>query len=476
MRQTIKLLLLPVAAVVAIGWYHSTSPGRGESPAADARSQLPTLVIAEHRAARLDALRELQPMLQQRLGVQLRIVEYPAPPQDYFTKLVTELRAGNAPDVFSIPRDLQVDDLAAAGYLADLTQDLQAWPGYAAMPELVRQLSRASFNEKSYVVPSIVAVEQLYYRHDLLTQAGISTEQPKDWQDLLSRSRQIKQQLGQFPLLILAGLTWGMGSYTEGFRYLLASFSGYQLLTSDNRYALRDPAVAKAFDFYHTLVSEQLMPVAPLLNPEPWVIPKYEMFPKGQLLITTCGSWCKTFDWGPGSRNPIANVDDAVRTWRFPSADGAEPFALASVVYAWAVNAHSRKPELARALALLMGDNDVALAYAKRLGNVPARLDAAQHPKFAELGAMTADHALLPQARALRSTVGANAMMAGVARATEAVLIGKVDGAGAQQLLLQYVSHVLGEDTVGQRATSLTDPTASALAQANSKTISQEAQ
>ena len=205
MRQTIKLLLLPVAAVVAIGWCHSTGQGRGEPPVAD--SSKPVLVIAEHRAARLDALRELQPMLQQRLGVQLRIVEYPAPPQDYFTKLVTELRAGNAPDVFSIPRDLQVDDLAAAGYLADLTQDLQAWPGYASMPELVRQLSRASFNEKSYVVPSIVAVEQLYYRHDLLTQAGISTAQPKDWQDLLARSRQIKQQLGQFPLLIPARLS-----------------------------------------------------------------------------------------------------------------------------------------------------------------------------------------------------------------------------------------------------------------------------
>jgi multiple sugar transport system substrate-binding protein len=475
MRQTIKLLL-PVAVVAAIGWCQSTGQGRGESSAASTTPQQPILVIAEHRAARLDALRELQPMLQQRLGVQLRIVEYPAPPQDYFTKLVTELRAGNAPDVFSIPRDLQVDDLAAAGYLADLTNDLQAWPGYAQLPELVKQLGRASFNEQSYVVPSIVAVEQLYYRHDLLTQAGISTAQPKDWQDLLDRSRQIKQQLGQFPLLIPAGLTWGMGSYTEGFRYLLASFSGYQLLTADNRYALRDPVVAKAFNFYHTLVSEQLMPVAPLLNPEPWVIPKYEMFPKGQLLITTCGSWCKTFDWGPGSRNPIANVDDAVRTWRFPSADGAEPFALASVVYAWAVNAKSRQPKLATELALLMGDNDVAMAYAKRLGNVPARLDAAQHPKFAELGPMTADHALLPEARALRSTVGANAMMAGVARATEAVLIGKVDGAGAQQLLLQYVSHVLGEDTVGQRMKEQVEPVASALAQANTNELQLEAQ
>lgn len=444
MKWTKKLLLLPVAvaAVFAVS--------QGIRPAADTTTDTrPVLIIAEHRAARLEALREMQPVLEQRLGARLKIVEYPAPPQDYFTKLVTELRAGNAPDVFTIPRDLQVDDLAAAGYLADLTQPLEQWSGYRQLPELVQQLGRASFNERSYVVPSIVAVEQLYYRHDLLTAAGISTAQPQSLAELLQRSRQIKQVTGQYPLLMPAGLTWGMGSYTEGFRYLLASFQHYQLLTADNKYALHDAAITKSFAFYQTLVQEQLMPVAPLLNPEPWVIPKYEMFPKGQLLITTCGSWCKTFDWGPTSRNPIANVDRAVQTWKFPSADGGAPFALASVVYAWAVNSHARQPELATKLALALGENDVAIAYAKRLGNVPARLDAAEHPQFAALGSMAADHALLRDTRALRSTVGANAMMAGVARASEAVLTGRANAEQAQQLLLGYVSNVLGDDSVG---------------------------
>jgi multiple sugar transport system substrate-binding protein len=393
----------------------------------------------------------MQPKLEAELGVRLKIVEYPAPPQDYFTKLVTELRAGNAPDVFTVPRDLQVDDLAAAGYLANLTADVEAWPGYQQLPALVKTLTRASFDEQVYVVPSIVAVEQLYYRHDLLSKAGISTEQPKDWQDLLDRSRQIKQQLGQFPLMIPAGLTWGMGSYTEGFRYLLASFQDYQLLTTGNQYQLDDDAVRQAFGFYQTLVQQQLTPVKPLLNPEPWVIPKYEMFPKGELLITTCGSWCKVFDWGPDSRNPIANVDTSVQTWKFPSADGGEPFALASVVYAWAVNAKSRQQQLARQLVLALGEVDVALAYAVKLGNVPARLDAKDHPDFIALGSLMQDHALLTESRALRTTVGSNAMMAGVAQASEAVLTGRANALQAQQQLHDYVVNVLGAEMVEQQ-------------------------
>lgn len=442
-------LLLPVAVTLAVGLIAAMYWGRGEPTAAQRLAateaeKRPLLVIAEHRTARLQALYQLQPQLEARLGIRLKIVEYPAPPQDYFTKLVTELRAGNAPDVFTVPRDLQVDDLAAAGYLADLTADAEQWSGYAQLPELVKTLTRASFNEHVYVIPSIVAVEQLYYRHDLLTAAGISTAQPQNWQELLERSREIKQKMQQYPLLIPAGLTWGMGSYTEGLRYLLASFQHYQLLNSQNQYVLDDNAVRQSFGFYQTLVAEQLMPVQPLLNPEPWVIPKYEMFPKGQLLITTCGSWCPVFDWGPGSRNPIADVANAVRTWKFPSADGGQPFALASVVYAWGVNAKSRQQPLARQLVLALGENDVALAYAKQLGNVPARLDAPQHPEFAALGNLMADHALLKDARALRTTVGSNAMMAGVAQASEAVLTGRADGERAQQMLYDYVVNVLG--------------------------------
>ena len=61
------------------------------------------------------------------------------------------------------------------------------------------------------------------------------------------------------------------------------------------------------------------------------------------------------------------------------------------------------------------------------------------------------DHALLTESRALRTTVGSNAMMAGVAQASEAVLTGRANALQAQQQLHDYVVNVLGAEMVEQQ-------------------------
>lgn len=403
--------------------------------------------IAEHRSVRLDALRTLVPEIEQKLGIEIRVVEYPSPALDYFTKLVTELRSGNAPDVFTIPRDQQIDDLAAAGYLADLSDELAGWEGYEHLAPLAQQLARATFNQRSYVVPSILAVEQLYYRKDVLERHGIPIEQPADWQDLLRRGRMIRERTGQYALLFPAGLTWGTGAYTEGFRHLLAGSSDARLLTEDGRYRLNSSGIRDALEFYETLIEEDLMPIQPLLNPEPWIIPKYEMFPAGELLVTTCGTWCVIFDWGPNSRNPIPNLEQRVATWDMPGKHGGR-HVMAALVYGWAVNQKSRRPERAKQVALELGSVESAIAYAEGLGNVPARLDATEHEGFAALTHIHNAHAQLLRATAVQTTVGSSILMAGVARATESLLTGREDAAGAQQLLLRYVSNILGDEAV----------------------------
>lgn len=403
--------------------------------------------IAEHRSVRLAALHALVPEIERELGVEIRVVEYPSPALDYFTKLVTELRSGNAPDVFTIPRDQQIDDLAAAGYLADLSDEIEIWDGYGQLVPLAKKLARATFDQRTYVVPSILAVERLYYRKDVLEEFRVSTEQPADWQDLLERSRTIRERTGRYAILFPAGLTWGTGAYTEGFRHLLAGSSDPHLLTDDGRYRLHSKGVREVLEFYQVLIDEDLMPIQPLLNPEPWIIPKYEMFPGGELLVTTCGTWCVIFDWGPKSRNPIANLDQRVATWDIPGKDGGR-HVMAALVYGWAVNRKSRQSEQAKKVALALGSVDAAIAYAEQLGNVPARLDAAQHEGFAALTHLHDAHSQLLRASAVQTTVGSSTLMAGVARATESLLTGREDAAGAQSLLLEYVRNILGDAAV----------------------------
>src|ERR1700749_1799675 len=83
-----------------------------------------TIRIAEHRQARIDSLKTVVPEIEKKYNVHIEVVEYPAPEKDFLTKLLTELRAGNAPDIFNVPHGSDVADVVAAGYAAPVTAEL----------------------------------------------------------------------------------------------------------------------------------------------------------------------------------------------------------------------------------------------------------------------------------------------------------------------------------------------------------------
>src|SRR6516225_12207087 len=110
-RKTV-LLAISVASALAI-----------------ASAQAKTIRIAEHRPARIDALKKVVPEIEKKYDVHIEVVEYPAPEKDYLTKLLTELGAGNAPDIFNVPHASDIADVVAAGYPAPITTELKACDG-----------------------------------------------------------------------------------------------------------------------------------------------------------------------------------------------------------------------------------------------------------------------------------------------------------------------------------------------------------
>lgn len=405
-----------------------------------------TLRIAEHQELRLEALRALEPALEAQLGVDIEILEYPVPDRDYLTKLLTELRAGNAPDVFTAPRSQDLADMVAAGYLAPLGEAFKASEAYESLFGVAKDLVRTPDGEY-YAIPAIVDVQQIYFRRDLLEEAGISTEQPKDWEDLLARAAEVKEKTGAYGLMFPAGVTWGGGAFGEGFKHLILGTSTGQIANDDGTLNLTGEGVEEVFNFYAELINGDLMPVDPLLGPEPWVIPKYEMFPAAELAATTCGTWCYIYDWGPESRNPIENVTEAVGTWAFPGQEGGN-YVVVDVNSPWAVSANSVNVELATQFAIAMASVDATVAYAKRIGNIPARVDASSNAEFQELEALVPIHANVEGGTFLQAATGFSVVAEGVARATEALLRKETDGAGAQEIMVEYVTDLLGEDVV----------------------------
>ncbi len=405
-----------------------------------------TIRIAEHRQARIDALMKNVPAIEEKLGVTIEVVEYPAPEKDYLTKLLTELRAGNAPDLFTAPRGQDVADMVAAGYLAPVGAEMRAWEGYDRLFDVAKSLVTAGDGE-IYVLPSMVNVQQIYFRRDILDASGISTEQPRSWRELIDRAKEVKDKTGAYGLLFPAGVTWGGGAFGEGFTYLIMGSSTPQIANDDGTLNLKGPGIMDVFGVYEELIANDLMPIDPLLGPEPWIIPKYEMFPAGELAATTCGTWCYIYDWGPESRNPIPNVTDAVGTWAVPGQDGGQ-YVLVDIDSPWGVNADAADVDKAKQVLLELGSVEVAVAYAEKLGNIPAREDAADNADFQALKALVPIHMNVDDGVFLKTATGFSVVSEGVARATEALLRGETDAAGAQAILVEYATDLLGEDVV----------------------------
>ena len=410
--------------------------------------QAKTIRIAEHRQARIDALKTVVPDIEKKYNVQIEVVEYPAPEKDYLTKLLTELGAGNAPDIFSVPHGPDVADVVAAGYAAPITTELKAWDGYSQLFDVGKAMA-TSKDGQIYALPAMLDVMQLYYRRDILEKAGISTEQPKTWAELLNRAKEIKAKTGAYGLLFPAGATWGTGSFEEGFRLLIVGTSTPQIATDDGKLNLTGQGIKDAFGFYADLINNDLMPIQPLLEPEPWVLPKYEMFPAGKLVVTTGGSWGYIYDWGAQSKNPIPNVTHVVGTWEVPAEQGGN-YVLVDLNGPWLVNAKSPDVALAKKVMLELASIKADVAYAQNLGNIPGRADAAADPEFQKLTELVPILAALQKGGGtyLKTAEGFSAVAEGVGRATEALLRKKTDAAGAQKILVDYVKEVLGDDAV----------------------------
>jgi multiple sugar transport system substrate-binding protein len=393
-----------------------------------------SLRIALHGQAGIDAFKPTAARIEKDLGVTVEIVEYPAPDKDYMTKLLTELAAAD------------VADMVAAGYLAPVGAELAAWPEYANFVDVAKKLA-VSPDGETYVMPYILGIQQIYFRRDVLEKAGISTEQPKSWAELLDRAKEIKAKTGAYGLLFPAGTSWGGGAFDEGFSHLIIGSKTPQLVTDDGKFDLNGEGVKDVFQFYKDLIDADLMPTQPLLGPEPWVIPKYEMFPKGELAATTCGSWCYIFDWGRESKNPIPDVTNVVGTWADPGQESGE-FVLANLGAPWAVNAKAANLDLAKKALLETGSVDNQIETAARIGNIPASNSVQADPRFQALTELVPIQAAANHGTYLKQATGMSAVSEGVARATEALLRKETDAAGAQQILVDYVKQTLGDEAV----------------------------
>ncbi len=427
----------------------ATGPAR---PGRAAQGDAVELTLLDHQEPRLALLEEMLPQFEEAMAAQgknitVKILEGPAPDTEFLTKLTLDYNSGNAPDVTSFGAT-STADFTAAGYLLDLTSRAEAWPDWAG--HFYQQLrdEQVQADGKVYSVPREASIIQLFYRKDVLEANGIPTEQPASWQDLLDRMKAVTEKTGQPSLLFPAGEAWGGGTFFEGFIHLMLGTESPLYDDADRKWVVRSPGLSRVLTFYEEMTTSGVLPVEPLLNPEPWVATKYEAFPQGDLVATTSGTWGWIFDWGPEGAAPIEGLTEKVATWEFPTADGGETFVWGATGWVWGISAASEHPEEAWELVKWLASGEFMAANAVTIGATATRDDIQTIAPYNEYSFLVDAERRLADARSFRAPEGTERMVQAVGQATEAVITGDQTGEEAANTLAEQATELLGPDNV----------------------------
>ncbi|WP_051914039.1 ABC transporter substrate-binding protein [Thermorudis peleae] len=432
----------------------SAAPAATQAAATPTRaattSQPVKLTLLEHQKPRVDLLKSLLPkfedaMKSQGKNITVELQEGPAEDSEFYSKLTLDFSAGTAADVTSFGYD-RVAQFASSGYLLDLTQYVNAWPDWKAhFYEKLRQQVTQS-DGKVYAIPREATIMELFYRKDILTQLNIPTTQPQSWKELLDRMTQATKATGKPSLLFPAGESWGGGTFAEGFIHLMLGTDSS--LYQNGKWVVRSPGLTAVFTFYQQMVEAGVLPVQPLLNPEPWVPTKYQAFPKGDLLCTTGGTWSWIFDWGPKGAAPIDGLFDKVATWQFPTQNGNGTFVYGAVGWVWAASAKTKYPDAAWELIKWLASGEAMAQNAVTIGAAAPRDDIQSIAPYSQMPFLIDAEKQLTNSRSFSYPPGTDKIEQAVGEATQAVITKAKNGQQAADQFAQQATQLLGSSNV----------------------------
>lgn len=370
----------------------------------------------------------------------------PATDNDIKTKLTLDAAAGTLSDVFRIRPELTAD-FVAAGYLADLTEYIESWEDWDQWPDVLKGFA--------YVDGKLIGLPggstfSFFYRKDVLDAAGISTEQPKTWDEFYAACDQIATKTDAIPTGIPAATPWGGGTWGEAFQMIWLSFDGP--IFEDGKWVVFSPNLLNAFKVYETVASNGWLTVDELLSPNPWEPIKYEGFPAGTVAIVTGGDWQWTFDWGPDGATPIENLYEVVDRWEFPAEDG-KPFTFIDGVVSNVVASTAKSIEGAAEFLKYTSTPEVACPVMEiHIGGPSPRMDMIEECPYystAVNGKMAEASKYFETGRTYNfNQLGAAKISDGVGRATEDIITGAVTAEEAMAAFADAMEEALGADMV----------------------------
>jgi multiple sugar transport system substrate-binding protein len=308
-------------------------------------------------------------------GVKVRVQQIPW--SAAHEKLLTAFAGDALPDVIQlgntwIPEFAALDAILPLGDMDTAVDDV--FPGILASSQIDGHLM---------AMPWYVDTRLLFYRRDLLAQAGI--ERPPlnwaEWQTALAR-------IVALPGGPRFGLLLPMNEWQP--LVILALQAGSPLLRDDDRHAdFQSPAFRRAFGFYLDLFRQGYAPALA----EAQLSHVYQDFAEGRFAFYITGPW----NLGEFRQRLPARVQALWDTAPMPGPDG--PGVSLAGGSSLAVCRSSRQPEMAGALVKFLTQPEQQGAFYRLTGDLPARRSAWADPGLADAPHTGAFHQQLDQVR-----------------------------------------------------------------------------
>lgn len=351
------LLAVPLlGAVVLAGCTAGGGTGGGDGGNEDAGSSGFTLMVAQQNDAD-DYWAETLAAYTEETGVETEVIPYPG--DAYNTQVTTQLQAGNAADMMVLSpgtgQAISVISLAEAGFLEPLN-DTSA----GVIPEGTE--ANYEFDGETYAQPAALSPVSLIFNAAAAAEVGID-EYPATYEDMLKACTTAREGGKSFTVLA------GSAAPNNGLLAQIISATRVYAETPDwnEQRAAGDVTFADSGwrDVLDTIV---------------------EMNESSCFQDGVAGGTFDSITQGIGGQTSLtaavpgsaaASIGEAtgldLTVQPFPSADGQDPFMIASANYAWAINAAAEDGAKAAAQEFLdwVGTPEQSQAFAERSTFVP---------------------------------------------------------------------------------------------------------
>ena len=281
-------------------------------------------------------------------------------------KLLTAFAGRSTPDLCQLG-NTWVPEMQALGALEDLGPWIARSDGIAQPDYFQGVWDTNVIAGAPYGVPWYVDTRLLFYRTDLLQQAGYDAP-PTTWAEWLDMMRAVKANAGPNQYAVLLPLN-------EFEPLLILALQSGDLLREGDRYgAFREPDFRRAFQFYVDLFEEGLAP--PVTGAQ--ISNVWQEFANGYFAFYITGPW----NIGEFKRRLPPEMEGRWTTAPMPGPDG--PGVSVAGGSSLAVFERSEHKAEAWALVEYLSRPDVQSRFYELTGDLPARESAWEDPVLAE--------------------------------------------------------------------------------------------